>query len=680
MKNNLPEKIKILVVDDKPENLSVMFQLLSESYEVLAAEDGAIAIKIVEESCPDLILLDIMMPVMNGYEVLETLKNDQKTANIPVIFMSALSENVDKIKGLRSGASDYITKPFNNEEVLLRIETQVKIIKYRKELVELNLSLDRQVKKRTLALEDKFLELEKANNNLQQSENRYKVLFEDAPDSIVLIDINNGKVVDANPAASNLFGVDRKEIIGKDQREIFQNTEENVQRNISVVNATKTLGRPAQRLFSNLIVRSDGTKTPVESTVRTIFIDGNLYLQGIMRDISERKIVEEQLKIAKNKAEEMNKIKSNFLANISHELRTPLISILGFSQFLVEELQDEELRNMADIVNQGGQRLLNTLNLILDISLIENGKVSINESRLDIKNILEETAQKYKSDIESKGLQFNTRFSDESYPIKADENMLKQIFENLISNALKFTSQGFVNISLAKTTVNDKLYCSITIEDSGIGIHPSDLENIFKEFRQASEGATRNYDGTGLGLTIANRFIEYLGGYIEVKSIPGKGSIFTLFIPIFSDKENDLKSMIKESLEKRNDYTLNYNPGKQKILYVEDDFATREFARFILEKEFQLDTFESSEEALKSLTDNYYDLFLIDVNLGSGLSGLKFVEALNENKLYQKKPKVAVTAFAMRGDREKLLARGFTHYLSKPFERRSLIEMVKSLV
>lgn len=335
---------------------------------------------------------------------------------------------------------------------------------------------------------------------------------------------------------------------------------------------------------------------------------------------------------------------------------------------------------MADIVNQGGQRLLNTLNLILDISLIENGKVSINESRLDIKNILEETAQKYKSDIESKGLQFNTRFSNESYPIKADENMLKQIFENLISNALKFTSQGFVNISLAKTTVNDKLYCSITIEDSGIGIHPSDLENIFKEFRQASEGATRNYDGTGLGLTIANRFIEYLGGYIEVKSIPGKGSTFTLFIPIFSDNGNDLKSMVKESLEKRNDYTLNYNPGKQKILYVEDDFATREFARLILEKEFQLDTFESSEEALKSLTDNYYDLFLIDVNLGSGLSGLKFVEALNENKLYQKKPKVAVTAFAMRGDREKLLARGFTHYLSKPFERRSLIEMVKSLV
>lgn len=679
MNNGFSGDIKILIVDDKPENLSVLFQLLSMDYELLAAENGQVALEIIEESRPDLVILDIMMPVMDGYQVISTIRKNENYNNLPVIFMSALSDSVDKIRGLKLGANDYITKPFNAEEVILRVNTQVKIIKYQKDLERLNTSLETLVEERTAELNENFEKLESVNRELQFSERRYRVLFEDAPDAIVLLDINTGKVVDVNPAAANLFGVKKSELIGRDQREIFQNTEENVQRNISVVNSTKGLNRPTHRLFSNLIVRPDGNKIPVESTARTIFIDGNLYLQGIMRDISERKIVEEQLKLAKEKAEEMSNIKSNFLANMSHELRTPLISILGFSQFLVEELTDFELKSMAEIVNQGGNRLLETLNLILDISQIESGKISVKESLVDVNKTIKSVVDEYSGFATGKNLDLNINISETPLFVKADENMLIQILENLVDNAIKFTKQGSVKIKSGEKQSGDKLYCYIEIVDSGIGIEPEKLEYIFQEFRQASEGTTRNFEGIGLGLTISKRFVEYLGGSLKVSSVPDNGSTFTVFLPM-TLPDKDLKSKLNHSLRNKTGDDLIKPTGKPRLLYLEDDFATREFAKLILEKDYDLDTFESTGDVLESLKNNYYDLFLIDLNLGNGESGLQILSALNENSYYKNVPKVAVTAFAMKGDEENLLHMGFTHYLSKPFDKKGLTGMIRKLL
>ncbi|GJQ64305.1 MAG: hypothetical protein SCALA702_33580 [Melioribacteraceae bacterium] len=679
MNDGISGNIKILIVDDKPENLSVLFQLLSMDYEVLAAENGKIAMEIINESHPDLVILDIMMPVMDGYQVINAIREDGKTKNLPVIFMSALSETVDKIRGLKLGANDYITKPFNAEEVMLRVNTQVKIISYQKELEKLNNSLESLVQERTSELNDNLRILEDVNQELQFSEKRYRVLFEDAPDAIVLLDINTGKVVDVNPAAANLFGVKISELIGRDQKDIFQNTEENVQRNISVVNSTRVLQRPTHRLFSNLIVRPDGIKIPVESTARTIFIEGNLYLQGIMRDISERKIVEEQLKLAKEKAEEMSRIKSNFLANMSHELRTPLISILGFSQFLVEELTDSELQGMAEIVNKGGNRLLDTLNLLLDISQIESGKISINESLVDINQTIFSVIDSYHKLAIEKNLIFTEELSEDILTVKADENMLLQIIEKLLDNAIKFTKEGSVKIKSGKKTNGEKQYCFVEISDSGIGINPEKLGFIFQEFRQASEGATRDFEGIGLGVTISKRFIEYLGGYLDVSSIPDQGSTFTVNLPIASSNKN-LKTKIDHSLHAGNENKMGYNSGKPRLLYLEDDFATREFAKLILEKEFELDAFESTDDVLQSLKNNSYDLFLIDVNLGNGESGLQILSALNHDNHYKNVPKVAVTAFAMKGDEENLIHMGFTHYLSKPFDKKGLLHLVKTIL
>ncbi len=249
---------------------------------------------------------------------------------------------------------------------------------------------------------------------------------------------------------------------------------------------------------------------------------------GVLTDITERKLTEKELIRAKEKAEEMNKLKTTFLANMSHELRTPLIGILGYAQFLEAELKDKELIKMVKTIKNSGQRLNTTLNNILDISKIESEIKSVELKQHDILKYLNEQVTLFKLAAESKGLSIFYKPCCEKLEVFINEEMFVSIISNLLNNAIKFTDKG--SITLTVKLAEDK--AMIAIMDTGIGVPIDKQEIIFEPFRQASEGFSRTFQGTGLGLTLAKKYAMLMGGIISVESKPGEGSTFTLELPI----------------------------------------------------------------------------------------------------------------------------------------------------
>ncbi len=515
---SLPDKkSKILIVDDTPENLSVLFNLLNTRYEVLAAESGSVALEIIEQDKPDLILLDIIMPDIDGYEVCRILKISDQTRHIPVIFISALNEPDNKVKGFSSGAVDYITKPFQHEEVFARIQTHLDIKHLTEKLTRLNSSLEEKVKERTMELEEKIKENEKMNEAVQQSETKFKAIFEGAPESMLLVDFESGVIADVNDAGCRLIGLERDEIIGRDHGDFFIPPDED-----SYIRRYDSLNGK----YPNNLRSADGTLTPVENSVKTVLINGDIYLLGIMRDVSERINYQRGIIEAKEKAEQSDRLKSIFLANMSHELRTPLISILGFSNILQDEITDEDLKEMVDNIHSSGIRLLETFNLLLNLTELESGNVVANKEEIYPADIINSVIEEKRNEINNKSLELIVK-SESDCMISADRSMLKEIITNVLGNAIKFTSRGSISIEI-KERPEDTRFSEIIITDTGIGIKQEYIDKIFTAFRQGSEGNNRNYEGTGLGLTVTNKFVELNDGIISVESEEGVGSKFTL--------------------------------------------------------------------------------------------------------------------------------------------------------
>lgn len=270
--------------------------------------------------------------------------------------------------------------------------------------------------------------------------------------------------------------------------------------------------------------------TPIKNAENII-----LNYLALKEDITEKKNIVEELKSAKEKAEEMNNIKSSFLANMSHELRTPMMGILGNAEIISLSTEDEEIKDMASAIYLSGKRLINTLNLILDLSRIEANKENLDVEKLEVVSIVNDVVEHFIPAAKQKGLDLRLITSNESLIAHLDERLLREILNNLINNAVKFTRVGGISVSLFNE--HDKII--IKVLDTGIGIAPHSLGLIFEEFRQASEGYGRSFEGTGLGLTITKKFVEKLGGKIFVKSVIDKGSEFTVELPIEKEYAND---------------------------------------------------------------------------------------------------------------------------------------------
>jgi PAS domain S-box-containing protein len=633
---------KILIIEDDPilsESLADF--LKEEGMEVVIANNGKQGVELAINELPDLILCDIFMPKLNGYETFERLKNDINTSLIPFIFLTAKAEREDILYGMTLGADDYITKPVDFDQLMERITKRMK----------------------------------KNQESVRRSEIKYHAIFEKAHDAILLIRLTDLSIIDLNLAACNILGQTREDIIKSSGRRFLKGFD--LKEEVDDKD-TKRYGLQAFDNIERVWETKDKKKIQVLVSGKMVNLFSENYLFMVAQDITERKKYEDQLILAKEKAEESDRLKTSILSNISHELRTPLNGILGFSELLMDDLRDSEYFPMVDNIYVSGKRLMTTLNSIITLSQLQAGKVTMISKPVKITPVIESVCKLYEEAIREKNISLKKVLHEEII-IYSDIQLFKQVIKEILDNAVKFTTQGEITIRTNTVKADGVQWQTVEVKDTGVGIEKEHSDMIFNEFRQASEGYARKFQGSGLGLTISKRICEMMKGKITLESTPGKGSSFTIWLPApITEKEVPTKSAEgKPGLKST-------PPVKERevplVLLVEDNMINKNLIELFLKPTFRMDYAKEGTTAVKMATDTRYDAVLMDINLGTGMDGIEATKKIKSLPGYEKIPIIAVTGYTMIGDREKLIAEGCTHYIAKPFEKSAFLAVVNDAI
>lgn len=398
----------------------------------------------------------------------------------------------------------------------------------------------------------------------------------------------------------------------------------------------------------------------------------------LILDVTETRNYIEEIKRVREQAEQANIAKSAFLANMSHEIRTPMNAIVGLSDVIMEESRGRKVYEYACDIKSSSGNLLTLINDILDLSKVEAGKMELVMTKYHVKALVNEVLNMLDIVASQHGLRMQSEF-DMSIPCRylGDEGRIKQILINILNNALKFTKEGFVGISVSGEPgdTEDKECLIFRIEDSGCGIHEEDIEGIFENFRQVDSRRNRSVEGTGLGLSITKRLVELMQGTIEVESVYGEGTVFTVKIPQeIVDKR--LLSEVPEEEVKREEKLEPFVAEEIKILLVDDNVINRRVARILLQSYgMEIEEADCGQEAINLVRRKRYDIIFMD-HMMPQMDGIETVQIIRtecgENGTSP--IIIALTANAMGGVREVFLNNGFQAFLPKPLDRRRLHE------
>lgn len=518
----------------------------------------------------------------------------------------------------------------------------------------------------------KMVELVKVRTKeLKESEERFRTLIQNSNDIFTIID-QDGIIHLISPSVTRITGFTPAELMNQS---IFYSMYPDDMEDIKKV-LGELIANPFQVFINQFrYIKKDGGICYLETVSQNLFeISGVGGIVVNIRDITERKQVEEELRAAKLKAEEMNRVKSSFFANMSHELRTPLHGILGISQILEDQIINPNKKHLVEMLSQSGKRLLNTLNMILNLSRVEANKLDINYTKVNLCQVIKENIRLFEPSAIQKNLKLEYVSDCNDFIIETDEQMLISVLNNMIDNAIKYTNEGCITVISAVEKYEEKAWVVIKVQDTGIGISEADQKIIFDEFRQVSEGYDRSFEGTGLGLSIMKKYIELLNGKITVESKLGVGSTFTVSLPVhdplFVESFNKQELISQEKQEKPN------SENKFKMLLVDDEEITYNIFSIWLNKSVDLDFAENAAEAVERLKRNKYDMVIMDINLKRGGNGIDVLKQMRQIDLHKDTPVIACTAYAMHGDKENLINEGFNFYLSKPFEKEDLMELI----
>ena len=484
------------------------------------------------------------------------------------------------------------------------------------------------------------------------------------------------KIIFVNKSFSRIYGYSPNEIIGKPTS--YLRSEKNDPEVVKKIYPETLAGGWTGELINK---RKSGEEFPIHLSTSLITDDVGkpIALAGISVDITGAKTQESELSDAKEKVEYATRLKSNFFTSISHELRTPLFGILGYSEILRDNIKQPELSEMAEMVLTSCKRLMETLNSVLDLSRIETDKFDLNFTAVNLGQFIDKNIKSFQSLASKKGLLLTAKMLNKNIFILVDEKLLYQILNNLIGNSIKYTEKGTVAVRAKIIKQNNIDYASISVKDTGIGIGKDNLKHIFEEFRQVSEGLNRKFEGTGLGLTLTKKFVELMSGEINVESKLGKGSTFTVLFPLHHYQEKEIKIKDKITPDKKGEKEFK-SADLPEILMVDDDSISREITLLFLKDICKVDFAQTGDEAFKLINKKKYRIILMDINLGEGMSGIETTQKIRSIAAYINTPIVALTAFAMAGEKEEFIRSGCTHYLSKPFMKKDLIDLVNNIL
>lgn len=641
---------KILIVDDIEANLISLERVLSGlDVSVIRASNGNDALIAVLNHDFALAIIDVQMPVMDGYELAEYIRSEEKNSSLPVIFLSAVySDEYHVFKGYESGAVDFMTKPFNPYYLIRKVEIFLKLNR-QKEL--LNEKLDIEI-----------------------SKNYLESVVGAISDSLIVLDLN-GRITNANRAACTMLGYSTEEML---QLSIDSISQEGLSQ--SWMKDLSGSGTECSPPIESLMTGKNGKSIPVMIS-GSVMRDKDGKINGsviIAFDISERKKFEEGLIEAKRRSEEISSLKSHFLRSMSHEIRTPLTGICGYTEVLMAMVTDDAQKELLDKILISGRRLGHTLNSILDFSKLETGTAPPVMEQVDLFEEVKEIAGFYATLAGEKGITLKSVTDASITKTMADRELFRQALSHLLDNAFKFTVSGSITVLLENRLNNGNRVIDVKIKDTGIGISPENSNRIWEEFRQESEGLNRRYEGAGLGLTIARKFIERIGGSIDFSSAPGKGSTFILTLPVSTG--GGIVTPPEKSNKTEADLPVAATSAmKPKVLYVEDEKLNRDLVNMFLRDIVELDLAATGEIGLEMAIQNRYDGFLLDINLGPGINGVEVAKKLREIDHYREIPVVALTALALNGDKESFLAQGCSHYMSKPFSKKEIRSFVQEI-
>ncbi|MBN7573589.1 hybrid sensor histidine kinase/response regulator [Clostridium sp. 2-1] len=515
---NKDKKYTILLIDDELANLEALTRLLEEEYDVIKAENGFEALNILkDESCSkkiDLIISDQRMPGMTGVELLK--QTISIVPNAIRIILTGFMDVKDIIDSINEGhIYKFLLKPLEADELLISVKRALETY---------------ELKMKNIKLID---ELKRTNKKLKKSEVYLSTIFNSVSDAILIHDFN-GIIVNVNDTANRLYGYLSDELIGMSIKDIISKNSPYIYDDIlKLINDRKKNKINTPVTLEAISIDKNHKEFWVESNSRAIIFNEQKVIIATVRDITERKNTE--LK-SKEEALELEKLRTEFFANISHELRTPLNIILGVIQILKRDLLDKEkpidkgkIINNIDIERQNCFRLLRLINNLIDSTKLDAGHFQIDMINCNIVSVIEEITLSVASYISNNNINLIFDTDVEEKIIACDPDKIERIMLNLLSNCIKFTDDNgsiFVNI------FDGEEYITLSVEDTGIGIPEEKVDIIFDRFRQVDKSFTRNYEGSGIGLSLVKSLVEMHDGTISVESKYGVGTKFTIKLPV----------------------------------------------------------------------------------------------------------------------------------------------------
>ena len=638
----------ILVIEDNPDMNRYITDALAPLYRVRSAHDGLAGLNLALECRPDLILSDMMMPKLGGEQLVAELKRHPGMADVPIIILTARADEAEGIQMLSQGIREYISKPFSLEELLARIRNAL-------------------------------AERQRIRAALFASEARFSSIFHASPVGILLIRQDNQSIVDANESCLKMLGYSWEELTSPactefglwENKELRSHALQVLQDTGRVQDVDTRFRRKSGEVFD---VRCSARKIDISGEPHVLWLISDITLQmQVRRALESHKTELEALVAARTaeldralqEAERLASVKSEFLANMSHEIRTPLNGILGMAQIGYRDSQAGPSRMAFNRILESGRLLSGIINDILDFSKIEAGKLKVEHVPVDLHKALDEVIDLMLPPAREKNIKLScARGADLPLACLSDPLRLRQILMNLLSNAIKFTERG--SVTLIAVLMPDTLVLKVV--DTGIGIPPPQIEQMFTAFQQANSSTTRQYGGTGLGLAITKRLVELMGGKIKAESLPGVGSTFEVSLPYLPALAPNNQGNFVHPHEKS-------RLAGMSILVAEDSKVNQLVLEEMLRSEgATVDTADNGLQAVNRIRekgDRAFDVVLMDIQMPV-MDGYEATRRILEQA--PRLPIIGQTAHAMAEERDKCLSTGMVDHIAKPIELDTLVE------